>query len=67
MHQAHLIAVFILKSIVAELSSLNLYIEDHVITRITFQGRRPRDYTNVTVNHHGRPTCTFFIELIVRK
>lgn len=44
----HLIAVLVFKSIVAEVSSLNLYIEDHAITRITLQGRRPRVYTNVT-------------------
>lgn len=44
----HLIAVLVFKSIVAEVSSLNLYIEDHAITRITIEGRRPRVYTNVT-------------------
>lgn len=44
----HLIAVLVFKTIVAEVCSLNLYIEDHAITRITLQGRRPRVYTNVT-------------------
>ncbi|WP_161568928.1 caspase family protein [Exiguobacterium sp. SL-9] len=44
----HLIAVLVFKSIVAEVNSLNLYIENHAITRITLEGRRPRVYTNVT-------------------
>lgn len=44
----HLVAVLILKSIVAEVNTLNLYVENHMITRITIEGIRPRVYDNVT-------------------
>lgn len=44
----HLVAILILKSIVAEVNTLNLYVENYMITRITIEGIRLRVYDNVT-------------------